>query len=114
MIRHVEFVFVSRCYMNVAGVSFPITLSTVGMVTRPKDLPGECGVMHVICQVASYYAVVDVGSAFGSGALLGFCPPVLLRLGRLRFGNGVVGSWGGTLTDSLSPSSVSFVTLSPN
>ena len=49
-----------------------------------------------------------------SAAAAAACPPVLLRLGRLRLGKGVVGSFGGTLTDSLSPNSVSFVTLRPN
>lgn len=41
------------------------------------------------------------------------CAAALLRLDRLRLGNGVVGSLGGSLMVSLSPSSVSFVTLRP-
>jgi hypothetical protein len=40
-------------------------------------------------------------------------PAAVLLLRRLRFGKGVVGSLGGTLTVSLSPSSVSFVTRKP-
>lgn len=63
--------------------------------------------MHV-CSCC--YALVVVSAADASVLA---CPPVLLRLGRLRFGKGVVGSLGGTLTVSLSPSSVSFVTLRP-
>ena len=60
----------------------------------------------------SYPYAVDV--VVLSAAAAAACPPVLLRLGRLRLGKGVVGNFGGTLTDSLSPNSVSLVTLRPD